>query len=120
MNSEWLKSLSYEEARHHAQDGTSVCLRLSGEIGLQQRTSLCVMQTATSSASARSVGHERTRSYSKMSQYEIAVVSLLVLNAFVLLSLKTAIERYIAFKDIRDAETKAEIMAHLEKMNCRD
>ena len=55
-----------------------------------------------------------------MSQYEIAVVSLLVLNLFVLLSLKTAIERYIAFKDVRDAETKAEIMAHLENMNCRD
>lgn len=55
-----------------------------------------------------------------MSQYEIAVVSLLVLNLFVLLSLKTAIERYIAFKDVRDVETKAEIMAHLENMNCRD
>jgi len=25
-----------------------------------------------------------------------------------------------AFKDVRDAETKAEIMAHLEDISCRD
>ena len=55
-----------------------------------------------------------------MSYYEVAIVILLVLNLFVLLSLRTVIERYIAFKDVRDAETKAEIIAHLEDMNCRD
>ena len=55
-----------------------------------------------------------------MSNYEIAVIGLLVVNLFTLLSLTAAINRYIAFKDVRDAETKAEIMAHLENMNCRD
>lgn len=55
-----------------------------------------------------------------MSHYEIAIISLLVLNLLVLLSLKSAIERYIAFKDVRDDEAKAEILSHLEDMNYRD
>lgn len=55
-----------------------------------------------------------------MSQYEIGVIGLLMLNVFVLIALKARIERYIAFKDMRDAETKDEIMAHLQDMNRRD
>ena len=45
-----------------------------------------------------------------MSQYEIAVIGLLVLNGFVLLAQYARLERYIAFKDLQDAETKEEIM----------
>ena len=55
-----------------------------------------------------------------MSQYEIGVIGLLILNLFVLLTLKARLERYIAFKDLQDAEAKEEIMTHLENMNYRD
>ena len=55
-----------------------------------------------------------------MSHYEIAIIVLLVVNLLALLLLTATINRYIAFKDVRDAETKAEIMAHLENMSCRD
>ena len=48
------------------QVGTYVFLKLSGVAGFTARTSKCVMLTATSSASARSVGHISKRNCSEM------------------------------------------------------